>query len=665
MCGIAGAIRFSGLRAGERRLGAVMAATLRHRGPDGEGAWCDGVASLGHTRLSIVDLDAGHQPMGNEDGTVQVTFNGEIYNHRELAAELAAKGHRFRTRCDTEVLVHLYEEVGERFVERLNGMFAIGLWDARRRRLLLVRDRLGIKPLYYAVDGDRVLFGSELKALLAAGLDRRLDETALVDYLTFGHVPCPRTIFRGINKLEPGTLAIFNAGSVRMQRYWDIPVVDTDTADAFGDDEELDQHAGVFAALLEDAVRLRRVADVPLGAFLSGGIDSTAVVAAMSRAAAAPVLTHTIGFDRWDHDERDHARRAARRWDTDHRDHLVSADAAELLPKLVRCADEPFADSSLLPTYCLAEATRQRVTVALAGDGADEMLAGYRRYRFDLAESRLRRRLPAMLRRTAGVLGELYPKADWLPRPLRAKVTLENLACDDVTAHLRSVSMRCGTLPNLLLSPDVRSAACGHDPFARSRDLYARYPRAHPLDRLLYLDMKTLLPDDMLTKVDRASMAWGLEVREPLLDYRLVELATRMPPACKLHGATGKRVLRRVLRHWGDEPAGIQSKRGFTIPVDAWFRGPLRPMSIDLLTDSGSITRDWLEPRAVRALLREHDAGLRTNGHVLWMLVTLELWGRAFLRPQEHAGVRDTPPGCATTSHLGSVDTTQPAEVPA
>jgi asparagine synthase (glutamine-hydrolysing) len=629
MCGIAGLVRFEGLDPDERELGATMAATLRHRGPDDTGGFHDHWASLGHARLSIIDLDNGRQPMSNEDGRIWVTFNGEIYNHHELAADLRARGHQLRTRCDTEVLVHLYEDHGPDFVHRLNGMFAIALWDAGRRTLLLVRDRLGVKPLYWHDDGRRVVFGSELKALLVAGVDRRVDLCALTDYLTFGHVPAPRTIFRDMRKLEPGCMAIFTAAGARVRTWWDIPPTQGSGRRA-GLHETGDCPAfGAFGDTIEDAAALRLEADVPVGAFLSGGVDSATVVAAMRRRATSPVLTQTVGFDEADHDERAAARATADCLATDHREIMVRADSARAAELLAWHFDEPFADSSAVPTYYLSKATRERVTVALAGDGADEMLGGYRRYRFDLAESRIRARVPAWLRcATVGVAGQAYPKADWLPRSLRAKVTLQNLATDDATAHLRSVSLRAGALPGLLLRSEIGDALIGYDPYARGRSLFESYSSPDILGRLLYLDMKTLLPDDMLTKVDRASMAVGLEVREPLLDYRVIEQAVQMPSEDRLD----KRALRRVLAGWAGPQIAARPKKGFDVPVDAWFRGPLREMAHDLLTSPQASVNEWLEPRAVRGLLGEHNRGLRSNGSVLWTIMMLELWARAFVK---------------------------------
>jgi len=626
MCGIAGVVRFAGLGEGERRLGYEMAALLRHRGPDDHRSWTDGIASLGHTRLSIIDLDGGRQPLANEDGTIHVVFNGEIYNYRKLAADLRGKGHVFRTRSDTEVLVHLYEEHGPSFVEHLNGMFAIGLWDARHRRLLLVRDRLGIKPLYWHDDGSRIVFGSELKAVLAAGVPRRLDARALCDYLTFGHVPAPRTIFESVRKLEPGCMALCTVSGTRLRRWWDIPF-----ADEPGTENEERSWVDAFGSLVEDAVRMRMVADVPLGAFLSGGVDSATITAAMCRQGGGRVLTHTVGFDERDHDERSAARRVAERLLTDHREVMVRPDAAQAALKLVRHFDEPFADASSLPTYFLSQVTRQRVKVALAGDGGDEMLAGYRRYRFDLAEAIFRRHVPGWLRGPlCSLAGGMYPKGDWLPRSLRAKRTVQNLACDDITAHLRSVALAGGTLAGRLLRPEVLDAAGGYDPFTRGRDLFVRCPTRRLLDRLLYVDMKTLMVDDILTKVDRASMAVGLEVRVPLLDHRIVELAGRLPVALKRVGARNKIILRQTLARWLGPETARRPKKGFDVPLDAWLRGPLKPLVHDTLLAGDSRCRQWIDPRRVRRLVEDHQRGWHAYGPVLWTLLSLELWARCY-----------------------------------
>ncbi len=626
MCGIAGLVRWSALRPDEAGIGARMADCLHHRGPDAAGLHEDAWTSFGHRRLSVIDPAGGHQPLSNEDGSVWVVFNGEIYNHLELRSGLEARGHRLGGRSDTEVIPHLYEELGEDFVHRLNGMFAIALWDACKRQLLLVRDRLGVKPLYWHDDGRRILFGSELKALLAAGdVDPRVDLCGLADYLTFGHVPAPRTLFESVRKLEPGHLAVCREGGVRVRRYWEIP--------AARPSEDAPPHPGpsveAFAALLEDAVRIRMIADVPLGAFLSGGLDSAAVVAAMTRSGAPRVLTHTMGFSQSALDEREPARQTAALLGTEHYEMLDSSDVAETALHLAWHFDEPLADACAIPTFLLCQATRRRVTVALAGDGADELLGGYRRYRFSLGEERWRTRLPGFLKQVPALLGAAYPKADWLPRPLRARVTLQNLACDAVHAHLRSTALHCGAMLGRLLHPELQHQLWEYCPFERRLRMARDYDSDDLLGRLLYLDSRTLLPDRMLTKVDRASMAVGLEVREPFLDYRLVELAARTPAALRVD----KQIVRETLRRWRLDPIVDRPKKGFEVPLDAWFRGPLRSFSHDLLTAADARVTEWLEPAAVRHICARHDGGWSNFGDVLWALLSLELWARRIHDP--------------------------------
>ncbi len=630
MCGIAGLVRFAGLQRGEHAVGARMAATLGHRGPDDAGLYHDACASIGHARLSIIDLDAGRQPMSNEDGSVWVCYNGEIYNHTQLADRLRSRGHQFRTRCDTEVLVHLYEEFGEKFLEQLNGMFALAIWDTRKQTLLIARDRIGIKPLYWHHDGRRALFGSELKALTAAGdLSLDMDPCALKDYLTFGHIPAPRTIYKNVQKLEPGCLAVCHSAGVNIRRWWDIPFNENDDNDekltAINEQKWTDR----FAELLEDAIAIRMIADVPLGAFLSGGVDSSTITAGMTRRSSNTIRTQTVGFDESDYDERAAARAFAQHLNTNHHEVMVRPDALNCAQKLIHHFDEPFADASAVPMFYLSQATRQNVTVALSGDGGDEMLAGYRRYRFDLAEQNIRRIAPRLLRQaTFGVTGYLYPRLDWLPRPLRAKATLSNLACDPATAHLRSVALLAGTLPNQLMHPDLLQQTNNYDPFDRGRELFTRCPSKQLLNRLLYMDMKTLMVDDILTKVDRAGMAVGLEVRTPLLDHRLVELAAQMPVSMKLNGPTGKHVLRQTLQKWTGPEYAQRHKKGFDVPLHNWFRGPLRELSADLLINNNSASQTWLQPKAVHKIFNDHQTGRKNNGHLLWMLLNLEMWTR-------------------------------------
>jgi asparagine synthase (glutamine-hydrolysing) len=625
MCGIAGFLEW-GEPTPERVLHA-MTRTLAHRGPDGEGFHRDAAAGigLGHRRLSIIDIAGGAQPLANEDGSVQVIYNGEIYNHLELRGDLEARGHVFRTRTDTEVLVHLYEEDGARLVERLNGMFAFAVWDARRRRLLLARDRIGIKPLYYARLDHRLVFGSELKAILEhPSVPRRLEPTALSDFLSFLYVPAPKSIFQDVFKLPPAHTLTLDADRAAaghppvIQCYW-RPRFDPDSAVEEAEARE------ALGALLATAVRRRLMSDVPLGAFLSGGVDSSTVVSLMAETASKATRTTTIGFDEKGFDERDRARQVAERLGTDHREHLVTPDAVQIVDALARFYDEPFADASAVPTYYLSRVTRSQVTVALSGDGGDETYAGYRRYWFDGLEHRLRRWLLGPVGRTAaGWLARGYPKADWLPRPLRARTLLQNLADDPAGAYYRSVTQMDERGKSRLLLPHVVEALAGYDPAEAFRATYAGVEASDPVSRAQGVDLLTYLPDDILTKVDRASMAHSLEVRVPLLDHEAVEFAGRLPVGLKLRGRTHKYLLKEVARD--RVPAAVLDgpKQGFEVPLRRWFRSDLLPLA-ESLSDRDSVRR-WFRPEAIQSLVREHRVGLRDHSVALWTLLVFDRW---------------------------------------
>ncbi|HYH45945.1 MAG TPA: asparagine synthase (glutamine-hydrolyzing), partial [Thermoanaerobaculia bacterium] len=554
----------------DRAALAAMVDALSHRGPDGRGLLLAGPFALGHARLAILDLAGGRQPIWNEDRTAAVVVNGEIYNYRELRRGLEQRGHRFATDSDCEVVVHLYEEEGEACVARLRGMFALALADLKRRRLLLARDRLGKKPLYItegAGPGHRIGFASELKALTAGGLlASDIDPEAVDLYLTLGYVPCPWTIFRGARKLAPGHYAVCDAAGLRTVRYWDLEFAPPGEADAAAE-------AGL-EELIDEAVRLRLASDVPLGAFLSGGIDSGTVVSFMAAAMDLPVATHTVGFDDPALDERPDAAAVARALGTDHQETAVHPELADLLPKIAWHLDEPFADPSAVPTWYVSQETRRRVTVALSGDGGDELFAGYvDRYAMHLAEDRLRPWIPGPLRRLAlPALARQWPRSPRVPRALRLGGLFENLSLDSDRAYLRDQSV---------LPPHVRArlggtaAAPGFEPFAALAPHFERAPEGDPLARALYLDVKTWLADGILVKVDRMSMAHALEVRCPLLDHRVAELAARLPSAAKLAGGRGKLPLRRLAAR--RLPAEIleRPKRGFLPPVSRWLRHDL------------------------------------------------------------------------------------------
>jgi asparagine synthase (glutamine-hydrolysing) len=540
---------------------------------------------------------------------------------------LAQLGHRFATASDTEVIVHAWEEYGDACVARLRGMFALALWDLRERRLLLARDRVGKKPLYYTHDPERLLFGSEVKAVTRdPSVKRALRPEAIDDYLAFGGVPAPGTIFQHIHQVPPAHYLVWEAGRIRTVEYWDLsyrPVASRSV------DEWLEQLETTF----EEAVRLRMISDVPLGAFLSGGVDSAAVVATMARLSRRPVATTTVIFGERGFNEASYAGAVARRLGADHEEVMVTPDAADVLPRLVWHLDEPFADSSALPTYYVARAARKRVTVALSGDGGDEVFAGYeRRYGMNLREAALRRWLPAPLRRSLlGPLSTIWPKADRLPRPLRWKFVLRNLSLEPEEAYFHDMSLFTPADKHGLLSPGFRRSLNGHDPALEFRRHFERVKGADWLNQLLYVDIKTWLPNDILVKVDRMAMANSLEVRSPLLDQELIAFAATVPPNLKFRKGTSKYLLKRYAER--RVPASVihRPKMGFRIPVADWLRGELRPLAQDLLLSDRALGRGYFVAEVVRELWDRHQRGQRDHAHHVWALMMLELWHRVFL----------------------------------
>jgi asparagine synthase (glutamine-hydrolysing) len=621
MCGIAGIVCGVPERTPERGFLERMGESLAHRGPDQSGVHAAPGVGIVHRRLSIIDLSHGRQPMVGGDGRWVLSYNGEIYNFRELRQELAGMGYTFDGHSDTEVLLQAWRAWGRACVERFVGMFAFALWDGETRELHLVRDRLGIKPLYYGFtrEGDFV-FGSELKALLVhPGLERELDPQAVEEYLALGYVPDPRSILKRVRTLPPGHTLRFRVGEAEPapQPYWDVDL------EAHHDGGEAEQ-AEALRERLADAVRLRLVADVPLGAFLSGGVDSSAVVALMSEAMPEAVQTCAIGFDDPAFDESRYSRQVAQHFATDHDERIVRAAGHEMFERLAEVYDAPFADSSALPTYAVCELARRRVKVALSGDGGDEVFGGYRRYRWHLRESRVRGLLPAGLRQPLfGMLGRLYPKADWAPQVLRAKTTLQALARDTVEAYFHTVSSIPQAVRQRLYSARFRSELQGYSALELFREHARRAPTDDPLRIAQYLDLKTWLPGDILTKVDRASMAHALEVRVPLLDHRVVEWGMALPTQRKIQDGEGKYLLKRALER--DLPREIiyRRKQGFSIPLKQWFRGPLiepfeRVLDKSALADCGLFDMD-----ALQAVWREHQSGVSDHGTVLWSLLML------------------------------------------
>jgi len=625
MCGIAGIFDTRERRPIDEGLLQRMNQAQFHRGPDDGGLHVEPGIGLAHRRLSIIDLSGGHQPLFNEDGSVAVVYNGEIYNFHELSEELLAAGHRFRTRCDTEVLVHAWEEWGPACVERFRGMFAFAIWDRKQSTLFLARDRLGIKPLYYSLLGNgQLLFGSELKALMVHdGLSRKIDPHSVEDYFGFGYVPEPRTIFTNVFKLEPGHTLTVRRGDVSLQtrQYWDVSF----SANGVSDEREAGHE---LIERLSEAVKIRLISEVPLGAFLSGGVDSSAVVALMAGSGNEPVNTCSISFGDPAFDESKYAAMVATQYQTRHRVGEVSPDDFSLLDKLAGIYDEPYADSSAMPTYRVCELARKQVTVALSGDGGDENLAGYRRYRWHQYEERLRSLFPLSVRRPLfGALGRYYPKADWAPKIFRAKTTFEALARTDIEGYFHSVSILGDAMRNKLFSADFRRELQQY----RAVEVFHRHAASapdHPLSRIQYLDLKTYLVGDILTKVDRASMAHGLEVRVPILDHKFVEWLAGLPPELKLRGREGKYLFKKSLESRLPDEILYRPKMGFAVPLASWFRGPLRERVKTALLGPGMLDSGIFDRSFLQQMVDQHQSGRRDFSTPIWTLMMFE----AFLR---------------------------------
>ncbi|MFW5969012.1 MAG: XrtA/PEP-CTERM system amidotransferase, partial [Halofilum sp. (in: g-proteobacteria)] len=630
MCGIAGVFDIRGRREITPDLVERMNNAQYHRGPDDGGVHVEPGLGLGHRRLAIIDLSpAGHQPLFNDAGTVGVVYNGEIYNFQELRNELQGRGYRFRSHCDTEVIVHAWSEWGETCVERFRGMFAFALWDSATRSLFLARDRLGIKPLYYAhLPNGLFVFGSELKALAQhPDLPREIDPQAVEDYFALGYVPDPRSILRHVRKLTPGHRLRVREGSTPPEpdAYWRMQFPEhfhEGTADVLGEN---------LIARLREAVEIRRIADVPLGAFLSGGVDSSAVVAMMAQAGGEPVKTSSISFGQPEFNEAAWAEQVAKRYGTDHQVREVSPDDFSLIDRLVDLYDEPFADSSAMPTYRVCELARSRVTVALSGDGGDEGFGGYRRYRWYAQEQRIRNLLPSGLRGPVfGALGRLYPKLNRAPRYLRAKATFQSLALDPLEGYLDSVAVVKSPIRNRLFSDSFRKELQGY----RALEVFRRHAADAPDDPLLqaqYIDFQTYLPGDILTKVDRASMAHSLEVRVPVLDHKLVEWAAGLAPRMKLNRGEGKYLFKRALRPHLSDDILYRRKMGFGVPLADWFRGPLAERVRTELLGPELLDSGIFDPDTVRRLVEQHQAGDWDHSAPLWSLFMYSGFQKRFL----------------------------------
>lgn len=627
MCGIAGFVGNVGSGGFDRRKAEAvlesMCEAIRHRGPDDQGTIIKGPAALGMRRLSIIDLSGGHQPMSGEDESVTIVFNGEIYNYLEVEPLLEARGHRFRSRSDTEVIVHAYEEFGSACLELLRGMFAFAIWDDRKQTLFLARDRAGKKPLYYCLTSKGTLvFGSELKSLLRhPEVHSEINLEALDAYFTLGYVPDPLTIFSGIHKLPPGHHLTFVDGRITIRQYWDF---EFEPAQSGNEQDYIDE----LRSLLDESVRLRLIADVPLGAFLSGGVDSSAVVALMARNMDQPVKTFSIGFHEDSYNELEFARLTAKKFGTDHHEFFVTPDICEIVDELVWHFDEPFADSSAIPTYMVSKLAREHVKVVLSGDGGDEVFGGYTRYVVE-RKRRLFSRVPGFVRK-----GLMQPLSRRLPHGARGRNFLHNIALDPVERYLDSMSIFTGLNRALLYTRDFKTSL-GHSTqtASRFRELAGNVKTNEAIDKLLYIDSKTYLPGDILTKVDRMSMAVSLEARAPLLDHKLIEFMGRTPATLKLAGYETKYLLKQAVKDLVPPEILNRPKQGFGVPVQEWINKQLRGRIRDTLTSSQSRQRGYIEPSYLNTLLDEHETGRRDHSMAVWSLFMFELWHREFMDP--------------------------------
>lgn len=623
MCGIAGFISKTDENVADRA--AVldsMCRVIAHRGPDDQGGEVLGRAALGMRRLSIIDLVTGQQPIYNTDRTKLIVFNGEIYNYRELKEDLGSRGYKFRTNSDTETIIHAYDEWGTACLKRLRGMFAFAIWDEKEQTLFAARDRVGKKPLFYSISNGEFVFGSEMKALLEhGGVSREIDTGALDAYLTFGYVPEELCIFKGVNKLAPGHFLIYKDGDVRTERYWDFDYTGKPL------DEDEDKISVDLLEHLREAVGIRLISEVPLGAFLSGGVDSSAVVGLMSQILDQPVKTFSIGFKEDSFDELKYARLAAKHFNTDHHELILTAESVEIVDDLVWHFDEPFADSSALPTYMVSKQAREHVTVVLSGDGGDELFAGYTRYVTDKDRSGLGR-LPQAFRKNL-----IRPISEALPHGARGKNYLFNISLDAAGRYIDSISHFNGPRKEKLYSKGARSKMNGS--FARGEKLYraisSSLDSGDAVENLLYLDSKTYLPGDILTKVDRMSMASSLEARSPLLDHKLIEYATRIPSRLKLNGRETKYIFKRAVSSFVPKEILYREKQGFGVPISEWINQRLKERILGDLSERRTLERGYCDPKYVDLLVNEHSRGRRDHSHALWTLWMFELWQRRYV----------------------------------
>jgi len=622
MCGIVGIFDLSGKREINRELLHVMNESQFHRGPDEGGLHIELGLGLGHRRLSIIDLSSGQQPMHSADGNVVLTYNGEVYNFPELRKELEALGYTFKTHCDTEVIVYAWQAWGEDCVLRLRGMFAFAIWDREKQTLFLARDRLGIKPLYYSqTKNGQFIFSSELKALKEhPDLPKEMDPAAIEDYFGFGYIPDPKTIYKDVYKLEPGFCLTIRRGAKTYQprQYWDVSFNNS----VQGSENELSEE---LIARVREAVKIRTVADVPLGAFLSGGVDSSAIVAMMAGLTDDPVNTCSISFGDPKFNESQFAAQVADQYHTEHRVEQVDPEDFSLVGRLAGIYDEPYADSSALPTYRVCELAKKQATVVLSGDGGDEHLAGYRRYRWHTYEDRMRSIMPDALRKPLfGFMGSVYPKADWAPKIFRAKSTFESIARDSIEGYFHSVSVNSNAIRASLFSEQLKNDLQGY----QAVDVFRRHMKNAPSEDaqslVQYLDIKTYLPGDILTKVDRASMAHSLEVRVPLLDHELIEWIAKLPPDLKLHKKEGKYLFKKGLEPYLPNDILYRPKMGFGVPLASWFRGPLKDQVQESLLGETMQGCGLFDQQFLKKLVDQHQSGVRDNSTSMWSLLMFD-----------------------------------------
>jgi asparagine synthase (glutamine-hydrolysing) len=627
MCGICGIYNFLSEKPVNKAILEAMCQIMVHRGPDEEGLWANENIGLGHRRLSIIDISTGQQPMSNEDGSIWVVFNGEIYNYRDLNLYLEERGHAFRTKSDTETIIHLYEEKGEDFLKDLRGMFAIALWDDRNKSLLIARDRIGKKPLYYYMDRNKLIFASELKALLCdPSVPKVIDTTALSDYLSFLYVPAPKTIFKGIKKLEPGTYIVFNGNGFKTNRYWNLTC-------RVSPSSLLSSYISELGDLFQDCIKCRLESEVPLGAFLSGGIDSSAVVATMSLLLDIPVNTTSIGFREAGFNELPFSRQIATEFKTNHHEYVLSPDFVRYLPEIVWHLDEPFADSSALPTYLLCQMTKQNVTVALSGDGGDENFAGYTRYHSAEVENYFRA-IPGWLRKIV-----LRPILNNFSSLVRGYNFLENLNLSSESAMANTFFCFDETFKKKLFSDSMKRELSHYESFSVIGRYFEECDSDDLITRLQYVDLRTYLPEDILMKVDKMSMAHSLEVRAPYLDHQLVEFAFSIPSFYKLRNGKGKYILKKMFSALLPREILNRRKAGFAVPIDFWFRGKLKGLMELVLFERRTTERGYFDPSFIHWLwdrYQEHPFYQINLSHHLWALFVFEIWHRIYIDGESH-----------------------------